>query len=88
MRSALMLLREKFGSNKDAEDMLNLLQLSSNRLDNISNGLLAKYTGKASVDRLFSIHEVLDELTGELRASPLGKGTEFKKGYYKGSSPK
>lgn len=83
MRSALMLLREKFGGNKGAEDMFNLLQLSSNRLDNIANGLLAKYMGESSVEQLFSIHEVLDELIGELRASPLGQGTEFEKQYYK-----
>ena len=81
MCSALMLLREKFGKYRDAEDMLNLLQLSSNRLDNISNGLLAKYMGEASVEQLFSIHEILDELIGELQASALGQGTKFKKHY-------
>ncbi len=82
MRAALMLLREQFGSNKNAEELLNLLQLSSNRLDNIANGLLAKYMGESSVEQLFSIHEVLDELVGELQASPLGQGTEFKKHYH------
>lgn len=82
MRAALMLLRDKFGDNKDAEDMLNLLQLSSNRLDNIANGLLSNHMGEAAAEQLFSIHEVLDELVGELRASPLGQGTEFKKQYY------
>lgn len=82
MRSALMLLREQFGNNKDAEELFNLLQLSSNRLDNIANGLLAKYMGEAAAEQLFSIHEVLDELVGELRASPLGQGTEFKKQYH------
>ncbi len=81
MRAALLLLRERFGEDKEAEDMFNLLQLSSNRLDNIANGLLAKHMGDSSVEQLFSIHEVLDELIGELHASPLGQGTEFEKKY-------
>ncbi|PIR20974.1 MAG: hypothetical protein COV45_03675 [Deltaproteobacteria bacterium CG11_big_fil_rev_8_21_14_0_20_47_16] len=82
MRAALMLLRDKFGNDKDAEELFNLLQLSSNRLDNIANGLLSNHMGESAAEQLFSIHEVLDELIGELRASPLGQGTEFKKQYH------
>jgi signal transduction histidine kinase/CheY-like chemotaxis protein len=82
MQAALMMLRKQCGGNKDAKDYLDLLQLSSTRLEGISNGLLAKYKGEESGSHTFSIHEVLDELIGELRASPIGQGTAFVKHYH------
>lgn len=82
MQAALMVLRQQCGGNKDTKDYLDLLQLSSTRLEGISNGLLAKYKGEETGAQNFSIHEVLDELIGELRASPIGQGTEFVKHYH------
>ncbi len=68
--------------NAGGQDALNLLQLSGQRLEGIADGLLARHKVGELGSQVFSIHEVLDELVGELQASPLGQGVEFKKSYH------
>ncbi len=83
LNAVSVLLLPHLKNGKEAAEVMNLLQLSSKRLGDIANDLLQKYKGKGdSGVATFSIHEVLDELIGELHASPLGYGVQFRKQYH------
>ncbi len=82
MKAATRLLVKTAGHDASAKDALNLLQLSSTRLENIANDLLRKHRGDLPTSNTFSIHEVIDELVGEFQASPLGYGVKFEKNYH------
>lgn len=67
--------------NKDLLNNLNLLELSSKRLRNVSDDLLKKYQGKEEETDSFDLHQILDELIGEYMAQPVLKGVCFRKHY-------
>jgi nitrogen-specific signal transduction histidine kinase len=82
LQLAANLLQNQAASSEDRKNALNLLQLSSDRLQKIADGLLAKYKGVQSEAEMFSIHELLDVLVGEIQATPLGTGVKFEKRYW------
>lgn len=86
LKAVSLLLKEHVAGNKAAMEIVNLLQLSGNRLENIANDLLIQHQSEIfSISSVLSIHEVLDELIGEFRATPLGAGVVFKKQYNSGA---
>lgn len=86
LKAAAKMLQGHVAGNVEAMEVVNLLQLSGNRLENIANDLLARHQGVTSAGPVvFSIHEVLDELIGEFQTTPLGENTIFQKHYSSGA---
>ena len=63
------------------KDTLNMLELATKRLSGIADDLLKKRGAEAPAKRVFSIHEVLDELVGEWTSLERMKGMRFHKEY-------
>ncbi|MDO8527403.1 MAG: hybrid sensor histidine kinase/response regulator [Deltaproteobacteria bacterium] len=60
---------------------LNLLELSSRRLENIAEDLLKKHRGQDEEKRDFDLHQILDELAGEYASQPDLSNVKFVKNY-------
>ncbi len=68
--------------DKTFSDHLNLLELSTNRLENVAGDLLKKYKGEDEEITSFNLHEVLDQLVGEYAAQSLCADVRFQKQYW------
>lgn len=68
----------------EQENLVNLLDLSANRLATISTGLLDHYKSGKSREKAFSLYSVLDELVGEYQIQDKYRSVEFIKEYGQG----
>ena len=85
MKFAITSLKKKKAKPLNDTDCLDLMELAHQNLSDMVEDLLAKYKGKVIEDAVFSLHRVLDELTGEFQAQDRYTNIVFDKGYYERS---
>lgn len=83
VQTALGYLHEHLAESKKGADAVNLLDLGVKRLKEISRDLLNIQKGVEEKKRLFSLHEVLDELVGEYETQDNFSAVRFVKKYHR-----